>query len=296
MADNIPGARRAGTGRTVRLAGARHGGVEDAINALAGRQHGVVARAQLLAAGISEQALDRRLKARRLRPLHRGVYLVGPLLVPRAQAMAAVLACGEGAVLSHRSAAGLWELLPGVDRRAPIEVIIARGDHRRPHIRIYRTHTVRPDEVTTLEQIPVTTPARTLLDLAAVAQPRELERALAEAFAKRLASRARLLELLSRHGRPPGVSRLRSLLRSGELALTRSEAEDRFLALVRKAQLPAPEVNTVVVGHEVDFYWRTERLVAEVDGLAFHSSAARFESDRRRDGGGAPGWRRGACG
>ena len=186
--------------------------------------------------------------------------------------------------MSQRSAAALWELLPDGDRSAPVDVIIPEGDYRKPHIRVHRMPNLRPCEVTTLERIPITTPARTLLDVAAAAPGRELERALAQALNRRVTNRAVLLELLShQHVRRAGASRLRALLESGQPAFTRSEAEEQFLALIRKAQLPAPEVNVKVGGLEVDFLWRAERFVTEIDGFTFHSSAGTFESDRRRD-------------
>jgi very-short-patch-repair endonuclease len=196
--------------------------------------------------------------------------------------MAAVLACGDGAVVSHWSGARLWELPSGREGTAAVDVTVPGADHRRPGIRVHRVATIAPDEVTRRKNIPVTTPARTLVDLAA-APRRDLERALAEALAKRLTTREELLTLLTRHARRPGVSRLRALLDSAQLAPTRSEAEERFLRLLGKARLPAPEVNVRVAGHEVDCYWRSERFVAEIDGFAFHSTPKKFEKDRRRD-------------
>jgi very-short-patch-repair endonuclease len=143
---------------------------------------------------------------------------------------------------------------------------------------------MRPDEVTVHDAIPITTPARTLYDLAATVRERELERALAEAFALGLIRRPQLLVLLDRHTRRPGANRLRDLLDGdSRAALTRSEAEERFLALTRKAGLHDPDANATVAGIEVDFVWRPERLVVEIDGHAFHSSDQRFENDRRRD-------------
>ena len=221
---------------------------------LAAGQHGVVARFQLLRLGVSSDLVEHRLAAGWLRKVHRGVYLVGPLAVPNSREMAAVLACGGNAVLSR----------PGIDVR--------------------NVRSLRADEITVRDGIPVTTAARTLYDLAGVAGERELERAVAEAFARRLVSRSGLLTLLDRHGGRPGAATLRALIDAAPgLALTRSEAEERLLALTRKARMSAPATNTRVAGHEVDFLWRAERLVVEVDGQAYHSTSRRFESDRRRD-------------
>jgi very-short-patch-repair endonuclease len=135
-----------------------------------------------------------------------------------------------------------------------------------------------------LDGVPITTPARTLLDLAAVAHPRHLEQAVAEAERRRLASRRGLAALLARYPGRPGSRAVRALLEAdARPALTRSEAERRFLVLIRSAGLPAPDVNVRVGDVEVDFLWREAGLVTEVDGYAFHSDRAAFENDRRRD-------------
>lgn len=256
---------------------------DSTIDRICARQHGVVARAQLLAAGIAGDAVDRRIRRGRLRPVHRGVYLVGPVVLPRAREMAAALACGRSAAVSHCSATVLWQLLTDRNRPPRVEIMDRRLPHRRPGIRTRCVRTLRADEITTLDGIPITTPARTLFDLAGVVGPRELERALAEALAKRLTTLAGLERVVARHPRGPGRAILRQLLQDGHPALTRSEAEERFLALIRQAGLPAPETNVLVEGLEVDFLWPAERLVVEVDGYAFHSSPDAFKNDRRRD-------------
>jgi very-short-patch-repair endonuclease len=141
------------------------------------------------------------------------------------------------------------------------------------------------DERTVLDGIPLTTPARTLLDLAGDAHGRMLEGVLAAALRRGLVGEGALSKLLERHPTLRGTSRLRALMSSGQApALTPSEAEERFLAAIRRAQLPAPETNVMVCGYEVDFYWRSAKLVAEIDGFEFHSSRKMFEADRRREG------------
>jgi len=256
---------------------------ERALAALARRQNGVARRDQLLNVGLSRYAIDSRVKSGRLQVLHRGVYLLGPVAPPLARETAAVLACGHGAVLSHGSAAALWQLIPFRDRAIDVTVP-ARRTRRRRGIRTHRVRTFEPDEITVLNRIPVTTPARTVLDMAAKVPTRELEQAVAEAERKRHVSRPKLLALLARYPRRPGTAALRSLLRCSERpALTRSGAEVLFLSLVRRAQLSQPEVNTSLHGHEVDFLWRRERLIVETDGFAFHRSRREFEADRRRD-------------
>ena len=257
--------------------------IEQRVAALAARQHGVVTRAQLVHAGISPDGVDRRLAAGRLRSLARAVYAVGPFVPPRAREMAAVLACGSGAVVSHRSSAAAWQILPE-RARALVEVIVTRGHPRPRGVRVHRVRVLYADEVTKRDRIPLTTPARTLFDLACSAPQRDLERALAQALSQGLTTAARVRELLARHPRRRGTDRLRRLLAEGaHPVLTRSEAEDRFLELVRHVNLADPEVNAPVHGFEVDFIWRAEGLVVEIDGFAFHSSSTAFETDRRRD-------------
>lgn len=227
--------------------------------------------------------VDRGVKSGRLHGLHRGVYRVGPVVAAHGDVMAAVLACGPSAVVSHRSAARLWAVVSDSVRSPTVEVIVRGCDRRQPGIRIHRIATLEDDEVTRLDAIPVTAPARTLYDLAAVVRPRTLERAVAEALARRLTDADRIAALIVRHPKGPGVRALRAMLERGRPALTRSEAEERFLALLRKARLEPPEVNVLVAGFEVDFLWRSEGLVTEIDGFAFHSSPHAFERDRRRD-------------
>ena len=257
--------------------------LERKIEALA-RPHGVAGREQLLAAGITVPAIDNRVQSGWLRPLHRGVYAVGPIQSDEAPEMAAVLACGERAVLSHRSAAALWRLLSKhADER--IELTVAAGHvPRRSGIRIHKTARLMADEVTTLRRIRITTPARTVLDLAACVSTREVEQAVAQTERRYLTSRDKLLALLARYPARPGTPKLRELLNGhANPALTRSEAEERFLALVRRSGLPAPETNVRLHGHELDFLWREEGFAVEVDGYAFHGDRDSFESDRRRD-------------
>jgi very-short-patch-repair endonuclease len=258
---------------------------DNVIMALAARQHGVVARAQLLAAGVTNEVVEARVRRAWLHRVHRGVYRVGPLVAQNARVMAAVLVCGEGTVVSGRSAAELWRMIRRSKEESPVEVIVA-GRHPlpRPGVVIRQAHSLRAEEVTVLDGIPIATPARTLYDLASLAHQRELESALAEALLQRLVGRADVLALLDRHASRPGASRLRALVTADKvIGATRSEAEERFLALIRKAQLHDPATNVELGGYQVDFLWRRERLVVEVDGQAYHSSRRRFESDRRRD-------------
>jgi predicted transcriptional regulator of viral defense system len=154
--------------------------VDNVIDAIAAGQRGLVTRPQLRQHGISADVIDRRLRGGRLRPLHRGVYQVGPVAAPYARELAAVLACGPHSFVSHRSAGALWQLLPGSAEATAVDVSITQGDRgHRPNIRVHRVF-LAADEVTWLHGIPVTSASRTLMDLAAVLARRELERALAQ--------------------------------------------------------------------------------------------------------------------
>jgi very-short-patch-repair endonuclease len=207
--------------------------------------------------------------------------------------MAAVLASGAGAVVSHQSAASLWGMRParpterwstGADPE-PVDVTVVGGNRgHRPGIRARRVARLDAGERTVRDGIPITTPARTLVDLAEVAGTRELERAVAWAEREGLVAREALAVLLTRHRGRPGTPALRAVLDvQGGPALTRSEAEARFLALVRKAGLPAPEANVTIGRYEIDFLWRTAGIAVEVDGFRHHSSRPRFEGDRSKD-------------
>ena len=243
---------------------------------LARRQHGVVSRAQLAAIGFGDNAIARRVQSGRLHRLYRGVYAVGHTVLTReARLLAAVLACGDGAVLSHRSAAALWSLYPTAAAR--IDVTVSRTCGVRSTARIVVHRPVRPADTTRREGIPVTTPMQTLADLAVGAPRRMVEKACENAEA------ARLLDLNRLDATHPGAKRLLATVEAHDLgSYTRSETEDAFLALCDEHSIPRPLVNTRVEGFEVDFCWPDERLIVETDGR-HHLTRARFESDRARD-------------
>jgi hypothetical protein len=252
---------------------------------LAGLQRGVVARSQLLAMGIGTGAITTRLRRHRLHPIHRGVYAVGHLaLLPLAREAAAVLAAGPGSFVSYRSAVVVWHLVPARDE-SPIDVTVpalGRGD--RPGLRVHRSRVIEPHDIRHLRGLPVASPARALIDFAEEAEARELERAVHDALARNLVNVRALRTDADRFRGRRGVARLRRVIDESDYPmLTRSEAEERFLALIRAAEPPTPEVNIRVGPHEVDFLWRDRSLVVEIDGFAFHSSRASFERDRLRD-------------
>jgi very-short-patch-repair endonuclease len=246
-----------------------------AVAALAACQHGVVTSAQLAAAGLGSRAIAHRVAQGRLIRLHRGVYQVGPVAAPRGPEMAAVLACGEGALLSHHTAADLWGIMP---HAGDVHVTVAgEARRRRPGLQIHRSASLN---AAVHHGLPLTTPARTLRDLAPHLPQHELDRAVEQAQILKLATLDELETAVI--GRSRGSRALRRALHD-EPTLTRSDAERRLLDLVRAARLPRPETNAVVLGCEVDVLWRAKRLVVEVDGFAYHSSRAAFERDRRRD-------------
>jgi hypothetical protein len=249
------------------------------VGRLAARQHGVTTRAQLTGLGLDASAIDYRVKVGRLIVLHRGVYAVGhrpPSMLARA--MAAVLACGPAAALSHLAAGALWEMGP---RWSPPMDVTAPVDRRPQGIRVHRSAALTDRDVTTHFGIPVTTPARTVLDLADLLDDRSLARAVNEARLKGWLPLDDLAELLARS---PGraTARLRPFVEHAD-APTRSAFEDAFLAFVERYGLPRPEVNQRVAGHEVDMVWREQRLVVELDSRTHHDGDRPFERDRDRD-------------
>ncbi|MDQ3587001.1 MAG: type IV toxin-antitoxin system AbiEi family antitoxin domain-containing protein [Actinomycetota bacterium] len=249
--------------------------------ALAEAQHEVVTTQQLLELGLSRDAIRHRVGVGRLFGLHRGVYAVGRPRVGRLGAfLAAVLACGEEAVLSHESAAALWGIRP--DRPArPIEVVVP-AKRRRPGIEVHRRG-LGADERTRRRGLPVTSPAVTLCDLAPRLDQGQLERAIGEADRLGLIDPERLRKKLDRMDGRAGVRPLRRTLERHTFRLTDSELERRFLPIARRAGLPVPQTRNVVNGFPVDFFWPELGLVVETDGLRYHRTPAQQTKDRLRD-------------
>ena len=256
---------------------------EEAIAALAERQHGVVSRAQLLALGIGADAIKHRAAVGRLRPLRRGVYAVGHrALRSEASWMAAVLACGPDTVLAGRSAAELWRMRHG--SRPVIEVISPRRIDL-PGIAARRI-ALPDDEVTVERGVPVTTPARTLFDLAAVVSPDHLEAALHEAEVRRLTSPTSLHALVARYRGHRGVQAVNNVLarhRAIGAPIPTNILERRLLALLDAYHLPRPQINRISDSGELDATWPEHRLIVECDGFATHGTRKAFEADRARD-------------
>jgi hypothetical protein len=257
-----------------------------AVVMLAERQHGLVSRRQLLDAGIGAIEIARRVRRGDLVPQHRGVYLASAAPGHFASAMAAVLACGDGAVASHRAAAVVHGVLPACDPAEPVDVTLLASDDRgrRPGIRAHRVATFDTTDVATIEDVPVTSIIRTLIDLGGVASSRALEQALAAAQHRALVGRADILEAIRQRPRARGVRRLSDLVHASRPPLRiRSELEFEFLQVMGRTDLPTASVNFIVLGYEVDFCWPAARLITELDGFEYHSSRPAFENDRRRD-------------
>jgi hypothetical protein len=262
----------------------RSGSVDAVIAAIAARQHGVIARIQLMRLGLGRKAIDHRVKLGRLHVIHRGVYAVGHArLTIHGRWMAAVLATGEDARLSFRSGAMLWNIRH--TERGLIEVTSPRTGRGRPGIQRHRA-VLPPDEVTVHHGIPTTTVARTLLDLATVLSLNQLARAVNEAEVQRLWDPLPLSALLERYPGRPGVPALRALL-GQRVSVTRGELEKRFREFLADAGLPLPETNAHIqvdgIWYEVDCLWRAQGFVVELDGRATHDTRLAFEADRARD-------------
>lgn len=251
---------------------------------MAGRQGGVVARRQLLDAGVSRAALRHRLAVRRLYVIYPEVYAATPSVSVVGRYLAAVLACGEGAVLSHRAAADHLGLRS--TSSVIIEVTMRHGTKRRiPGIRVHQTRALHPDDITLVDAVPCTTWPRTLVDLAGELTPRELERALERTMILRIFDLHDLNAALDRANGRRGIGSLRRLVSAldDQVPLTRRELERRFLKFIQDAGLPRPTVNATVEGHEVDFHWPEHRLIVETDGRETHDTPIAFERDHQRD-------------
>jgi very-short-patch-repair endonuclease len=250
----------------------------------AARQHGVISHAQLVGAGLSQTEIDRRVAAGWLHRLHRGVFAVGHRgLTERGRWAAAAFAGGDGAVLSHRSAAALWGLcrdgdrpaitVPGRDRRGPARVEVHAGR-------------LRPDETVIFDGIRVTSVGRTLLDIAEQMTQNELVRAIDTATNTRRIGPTTMPSVINAATGRRGARTLKQalLITRPQDVLTRSELERRALRLIRRAGIEPPHVNARLHGLEVDLLWRPSRLVVELDGREHHDTDTAFDRDTRRSG------------
>jgi hypothetical protein len=255
----------------------------EAIAALAGGQHGGIARTQLFKLGLDRAAIRRRVVAGMLHPLHGGwVFAAGANHITRSgMYLAAVMACGSKAVLSHRSAADLWGIRSAATR---LEVTVPRVSRRTPGIQVHRSRVLTPNDIAVKDGIPVTSVARTLLDLAAVLGPDDLEVAVDRAERLGLFDLTAVVDVLERARGRRGARALRRTVQAYETSTQKSRLERRFKALLETAaDIPKPSFNALVDGevktHEVDAWWPAQRLAVQTDGFEFH----RTRRDRERD-------------
>lgn len=271
-------------GRRIKLAPAAS--TDDRIRAVAERQRGRASRAQLLTAGVGRSAIFRRTHNGRLERVHSAVYALPQTAeLPLATETAALLACGKGAVLSHHSAATLWGLRPGTARPVHVTFPGQRGCRPRAGVIVHRSGTLTPADATTHDGLPITSPARTLLDVAAGLTDRDVEQLLDEGlFVRRLLTLSEVEDVLSRAGSHPGQARLRRVASAHTHSTkTDSPPEERLLTLIRAAALPEPRHQVSILGYRLDFFWPDLQLAVEVDAYGTHGSRSRFEADRRRD-------------
>jgi very-short-patch-repair endonuclease len=259
------------------------GAGEPGLARVADAQRGLVHRSQLAGLGIGRGAIAHRVKVGRLHRELPNVFGVGHgALEPLAREMAALLYVGDDCALSHTAAAALWGVAQRYSDQIDVTVV---GRHVRefPGLRVHRITELDVRDVRLHDRLPVTAPARTLIDFAGSSGAGALERALAEARVRKLITDTELTAAMARAPGRAGVALVRDLLRrEAGPGMTRSEAERQLLVLVTAAGLPAPETNVRVHGYEVDFLWRAQRLVVEVDGHAFHGHRAAFERDRAK--------------
>ena len=265
-----------------------HTSLEALIAQRAVLQHGVIALPDLLDLGLTASAVRKRVACGRLHRIHAGVYAVGhPRLTSDGHYMAAVLACGDDSALSHRSSADKRSLRHTA--RSTIDVITPRRAGRgHTGIDAHTSSTLLPRDIEKVDGIPCTTVARTLLDLGAVLPRRVVERAFNQAEVLRVLDMKQIHDVLTRAGGHRGAAILRAIIRdyTGP-TVTRNDLEEAVLAICHAAGFPQPEVNVWIalqpIGYEVDFLWRSQRLIAEADGRDPHTTRLAFEHDRIRD-------------
>lgn len=243
----------------------------------------MVSAIQLRGLGLSKDAVRRRVQSKRLQRLYTGVYAVGhDALTLDSRRLAAVMACGPQALLSHRAAGELQRLLPSSPQ---FDVTVLHGGRGKPGIVVHRSRLIHSDDRSAVRGIPVTSVARTLVDLADVLREDRLAKAVHAAEVQRVFDLTRIEAVLARLGGRKGGPRLRRVLAAyqPDPHLLRSEAERRFKRLCEQHSLPMPQFNFNLAGYEVDVYWPEARLVVEIDGAATHHTRRAFYEDRARD-------------
>jgi hypothetical protein len=229
--------------------------------------------------------IDTMLANGRLQPRHRGVYTVGHCAHTEFDRETdALLACGEHCLLSHHSGAALWRFRPrSVNRPIDVTIVGREGSRQHSGIRVHRSRTITAKDVRIERGLPVTSPARTFLDIAADLSPREREVALDEALATNIMRLSELIELLGRANGHTAAPPMRALVQQRtHSTLTRSAANERFLGLARAAELPPFETNVLLYGFEADFFWRAARVATEVDSFQWHNTRTAYHRDRKK--------------
>lgn len=257
--------------------------VSTAIRRLAEQQHGVVATRQLLELGIGAGVIEGRREGRLLIPVFQGVYALGRTRLSReGRWMAATLACGPGAVLSHRSAGHLWNVCGS---RGAVEVLRRSGGATHRGVQLHQTRRLESFEMTVKKGIPVTSLERTALDLAGRMDAKQIERMLVSAYKSGELSWSALARVLDRCRGRRGAGRLRRIAAEIDPSAleTRSVTEVDFLALWRQTSMSHPAVNVLVEGHLVDFLWPREKVIVETDSWGFHGDPGTFERDHQTD-------------
>ena len=251
---------------------------------LAATQRGVVTCAQLLEVGVDRHTIKRWCKAGLLHRVHHGVYLVGHAgLTPLGRMQAALLACGDGAVLSHQTAAFLWGLTKSVPSMLDVTLMTGRS-RPKTGVRVHRSMHFDQRDLRTRYGLRLTSPARTVIDLAANVTLDDLDRLVAEARVQNFLRPGELEAAVERAGRRRGAADMRAfLVAEEEPDFTRSWGERRLRRLLRQSRLPQPRTNRHAAGHSVDFLWEEQKLVVEFDGFQFHGHRRAFEHDRRKD-------------
>ena len=260
-------------------------GREVAIAWVAARQLGVITVAQLKAAGVGRGSIARRVANGQLHQVFRGIYLVGhPVALPGALELAGVLACGEGALVSHRSAARLWGLVKASPGEVVEVTVVGRDCRSRDGLRVHGVKRLGARDRGRRLGIPTTSAARTVIDVAATASYEEAERLIAEAYALKLTGEQQILAAADRASNRAGVARIRAILgQPGGPRRTRSDGERALLRLIRAARLPVPATDVPLLGFTADFLWPEQRVIVELDGYPAHGHRAAFERDHRRD-------------
>jgi len=264
-----------------------HGTPEQVAVTIAQEQRGRVARRQLLQAGVAGSTISYLVKRGILHTVHAGVYIVGPALdVAWGRETDAVLAIGRGSLLSHAFATALWGFTPPPDPNDPVDVTVpGNRTGRRAGIRAHHSGTLDPRDMTIRLRLPVTSPARALLDFADDHSPRAIERALDEALGARIVSRTKVADLLARSGAGRrGTKLLAKLIATRRpSSRTANKPEERLRQMLLDAGLPVPECNYPLFGYEADYYWPEARVVLELDSYQWHSTRSAWVRDRRKD-------------